>query len=179
MNAPTPTQTYYIDGYNLIYQSDNLRNILHTDLEVARDKLVEQVIRWCATTGNKAHIIFDGQGKRLEQSPNHPVTNLVKILFTSKYKTADTIIERAVYKSKKKNSVIVVSADRGITDLCIGMGALIMNPQHFLTSIQDSQAEINRSIQKTQTKQISTLEDRMDTNILDHLRKIRDELDPH
>lgn len=179
MNAPSPSQTYYIDGYNLIYQSDTLRNMLNTDLEIARDKLIDQIVRWSASTGNRAHIIFDGQGKRLELSPNHPATDQVEILFTSKYKTADSIIERAVYKSKQKNSVIVVSADRGITDLCIGMGALIMNPQHFLTSIQESHVETKRSIQKSQTKQISTLEDRMDSSTLEHLRKIRDELDSH
>lgn len=172
-------QTYYIDGYNLIHHSDSLRNLMDTDFEIARDKLVDLIIRWCASTGNHAKVIFDGQGKRVEQSPNHPSTDLVEIFFTSKHKTADSIIERAVYKSKHKNSVIVVSADRGITDLCMGMGALTMNPQHFLTSIQEARTETERTIRKTQKSQIGTMEDRIDPAVLERLQKLRDDLDPH
>jgi uncharacterized protein len=173
------TQTYYIDGYNIIHHSDSLRKLLNTDFEIARNKLVEKIIRWCAATGNRGILIFDGQGKRMEESPNHPATDLVKILFTSKHKTADSIIERAVYKSKNKNRVIVVSADRAITDLCMGMGALVMNPQHFLTSIQESKNETRRAISNTQTTQIGTLEDRMDPDTIEKLRKMREGLDPH
>ena len=173
------SQTYYIDGYNVIHFSDSLRSLMDVDFELARDKLVDQIIRWCASSGNRAKIIFDGQGKRLEHSRNHPSTELVEIMFSSKHKTADSIIERAVYKSKSKNTVIVVSADRGITDLCMGMGALTMNPLHFLTSINEAQSDTQRSIQNTQKKQLGTIEDSMDPTTLERLQKMRDDLDPH
>ncbi len=175
----TQAQTYYIDGYNLIHFSDSLRRLMDTDFEIARDKLVDQIIRWCVSSGNRAKVIFDGQGKRLEQSHNHPATNLVEVLFTSKHKTADSIIERAVYQSKHKNKVIVISADRAITDLCMGMGALTMNPQHFLTSISEAQSETQRVIQKTNKQHMGSMEDRIDATTLERLQKMREGLDPH
>ena len=171
------SQTYYIDGYNVIHHSEELKRLLHGHFEVARDKLIDQTLRWCAASGEKAKIIFDGQGKRTEGSVNHPDTNLVTILFSSKHKTADMIIERAVFQAPRKESIIVVSADRGITDLCMGKGALVMHPLHFWTTIREAETETKRSIAKTQTKQMGTLEEALDESAIEILERIKKNLE--
>ena len=167
------SQTYYIDGYNVIHHSEELKRLLHGHFEVARYKLIDQTLRWCATSGEKAKIIFDGQGKRTEGSENHPDTNQVSILFSSKHKTADMIIERAVFQAPRKESIIVVSADRGITDFCMGKGALVMHPLHFWTTIRDADTETKRGIAKTQRKQMGTLEDSLDVSARELLERIK------
>ena len=171
------SQTYYIDAYNVIHHSEDLEALLHDHFEVARDKLVEQVLRWSAASGEKAKIIFDGQGERTEASANHPDSGNVEILFSSKHKTADMIIERAVYQARNKGSIIVVSADRGITDLCMGKGALVMHPKYFWTSIREADSETRRSVQKTQTKKMGSLEDSLDDSQRALLERIKKGLD--
>jgi predicted RNA-binding protein with PIN domain len=171
------SQTYYIDGYNVIHHSRELSRLLHGHFEVARDKLIDQTIRWCAGSAETAKIIFDGQGKRTEGSINHPGTQYVSVLFSSKHKTADMIIERAVFQAPRRGSIIVVSADRGITDLCMGKGALVMHPTHFLTMIREADSETKRSIAKTQTKLMGTLEDSLDNSARELLERIRKNLD--
>lgn len=170
-------QTYYIDGYNTIHHCAELEELLRDHFEVARDKLIDRMIRWCAASGEKAKIIFDGQGKRTEASQNHPDTGLVEILFSSKHMTADMIIERAVFQASRKESIIVVSADRGITDLCMGKGALVMHPRHFWESIREMDSETRRSVLKTQTTRMGSLEDALDDAARAHLQRIRRELD--
>ncbi|HIA48393.1 MAG TPA: hypothetical protein EYN96_10600 [Candidatus Hydrogenedentes bacterium] len=170
-------QTYYIDGYNVLHHSSELEELMRDHFEVARDQLIDRIVHWCAASGEKANIIFDGQGKRTEASPNHPDTKLVEILFSSKHLTADMIIERAVFQSSRRESIIVVSADRGITDLCMGKGALVMHPRHFWESIRESDSETRRSVAKTQTTRMGSLEDTLDDSAREHLERIRGELD--
>lgn len=170
-------QTYYIDAYNVMHFSAELEALLRNHFEVARDKLVEQVIRWSSVSGFRAKIIFDGQGKRTTASDNHVDTRLVDILFSSKNKTADMIIERAVAQSNRRDSIIVVSADRGITDFCMGKGALVMHPNHFWTSVREIVSETRRSIEHTQTTKMGLLEDSLDETTLERLARIRKELE--
>ena len=75
-------QTYYIDGYNVLHHNTELEELMRDHFEVARDQLIDRIVHWCAASGEKANIIFDGQGKRTEASPNHPDTRLVEILFS-------------------------------------------------------------------------------------------------
>jgi predicted RNA-binding protein with PIN domain len=170
-------QTYYIDGYNVIHLSGELQALMNTDIELAREGLIEKIMRWCGASGEHAKIIFDGQGQQTQQSPHHDQTGPLEVIFSSKYKTADSIIERAVYKSSSKHAVIVVSADRGITDLCMGMGALVMSPNNFWYSIQETITETTRSIQQTRRGQIGRLEDQWDQETIDKLKRLKKKLD--
>lgn len=171
------SQTYYIDGYNLIHHSPELAQLMRRHFEIARDKLIEEIIRWASASGQHAKLIFDGQGKRTEASQNHPNTQNVEILFSSKNKTADMIIERAVFQSKKRDDIIVVSADRGITDLCMSKGALVMHPNGFWTTLNEASAETSRSIKHTQTTKMGSLEDTLDDKTLSHLEQLRKNLE--
>lgn len=169
--------TYYIDGYNVIHHSPELSQLMRGHFEVARDKLIEEIIRWASASGQHAKLIFDGQGNRTESSDNHSNTKNVQIIFSSKNKTADMLIERAVFQSKRRDEIIVVSADRGITDLCMGKGALVMHPNGFWTTLNEATAETNRSIKNTQTRKMGSLEDMLDDKTISHLEQLRKNLE--
>ena len=171
------SQIYYIDGYNVIHQSPDLEAAFHEDIERAREKLIERVTKWVNSTQDVAKIIFDGQGRRTEASPHHSDSGPVEILFSSKHKTADHIIERAVFQTNRKDAVIVVSADRGITDLCMGMGALVMHPKNFWAQVREAVAETNRAVEyRRESGALGRLEDRFDGNTLQHLDALKERL---
>lgn len=170
-------QTYYIDGYNVLHHCAELEELMRDHFEAARDQFIDRIIHWCAASGERANIIFDGQGKRTEASQDHSDTSLVEILFSSKHLTADMIIERAVFQASRRESIIVVSADRGITDLCMGKGALVMHPHHFWESIRETDSQTRRSVERTQTSRMGSLEDTLDESAREHLERIRGELD--
>lgn len=147
------------------------------DIELAREKLIEAMMRWAVASGETVRIIFDGQGKRTQVSPHHDESGPVDVIFSSKHKTADSIIERGVYRAKVKGSVIVVSGDRAITDLCMGMGALVMHPRNFWQVVNDAGSEMSRAVERRKRSDGSRMEDGWDDDTLDHLKALRERLD--
>lgn len=171
------SQIYYIDGYNVIHESASLQRVFEEDIERAREELIERVSKWVSSTQDVAKIIFDGQGIRTESSPHHPGTTDVEVLFSSKHKSADHIIERAVFQANRKGRVIVVSADRGITDLCMGMGALVMHPRNFWAQVGEAVVEMDRAVQhQSTTGPLGRLEDRFDGDTLNQLEALKKRL---
>lgn len=171
------SQHYIIDGYNLMHLSDGLVNMANRNLESGRDELINRVVRWAGTTDDQVTIIFDGQGRSTGPGDDPHAAPGVTVLFSSKQKTADDIIERAVYKAPRKESVIVVSADRGITQLCMGMGALMMSPDNFWTITQEAQQTVKASIKtQNQSTDANRLEDSLNADTLKKLNELKDKL---
>ena len=48
-----------VDGYNIINAWEELRDLAKTDLENAREKLIDNIIEYAEFTGRKAIIVFD------------------------------------------------------------------------------------------------------------------------
>ena len=48
-----------VDGYNIINSWDELKELSKTDLEHAREKLIDAIIEYAEYTGRKGIIVFD------------------------------------------------------------------------------------------------------------------------
>ena len=72
--------------------------------------------------------------------------------------------------------VVVVTNDRGVRDLCRGMGALVMDAGNFLNSIQESRQDTSEALQRTRQVKPHHLEDRLDEDALALLEKLRKKL---
>lgn len=171
---------YLIDGYNLLHALPEIERLANRHLETAREELAKRISKWCDTTGLRAYLIFDGQGRRSHERTVAGLSDRLRIVFTSHEKSADAIIERAVYDSPRKESVVVVTADRAITSLCLGMGALTMRPEYFLTSLSESVEQVREraDARKTDTEGFGRMEEQLDGGALDALKRLRERLDP-
>jgi predicted RNA-binding protein with PIN domain len=169
--------TYYIDGYNVIHHSSMLRPLAAQDFEAAREALIEKVGRFCAATGCQAKIIFDGRG-RLAQ-PVIPACQYpgLEVTYSPGHQSADAVIERTVYMSSDRRSIIVVSADRGIRDLCRGLNALVMEPDNFLASVREADTDTRITLERIgRPDSLLRVEERLDDAALAKLAKIRREV---
>ena len=169
--------TYYIDGYNVIHHSASLRPLLKYSFENARDALIDQAARFAIATGLQVKVVFDGRGRKAESSAPVLTAPGVEVLYSPGHLTADALIERIVYNSPDRKSVIVVSADRGIRSLCHTLNALVMDPDNFLASVKEKDAltrSIVQNLQKPDTA--SRIEERVDAETAERLRKLRDKL---
>ncbi len=168
------SETYYIDGYNLLHFAPRWKELADHDLEEARRALVIEVSKWCAGTDHTAKIIFDGAGARTEVSEQAGQVWGVEVLYTSRHTSADAIIERGVYDAPARESIVVVSADRGILDLCRGMGAMSMRPEYFLRSMNDTIGDTSaRILNARSSKKMGTVEDLIDEADRENLKKLR------
>lgn len=169
---------YYIDGYNVIYHSEVLKPLALEDFETARDALIEKVARFCVASGHRAKIIFDGRGRR--SKPMVPLAGApnLEVLYSHGQQSADAFIERTVYAAPNPRNIIVVSADRGIRDLCRNLNALVMEPDHFLASIREIDGDTRATIERTQRGDtLRRIENRLEGTALERLLKHKQNLE--
>ncbi len=169
---------YYIDGYNVIYHCSKLRPLALEDFEAARDALIERVARFCGMTRCRAQIVFDGRGRRHERVLPPPGAVGLKITYSAAHQSADSLIERLVYTAHNRRDIQVVSSDRGIRDLCTGLGAFAVHPDNFLGTIDAADAEFDRSIAiSRQADQKPRVEDHLDQDAIDRLNRLKESLE--
>ena len=169
---------YYIDGYNLLHYSSRLRPLLKISFETGRDALVEKVARFCATTGQNVRVIFDGRGRRAEPAPTMPKVPGLEVTYSPGHLTADAFIERQVYISKTRRHLVVVSGDRGLCDLCRGLGALVMSPDNFLVTVREAVGHAREGLQQSHhAHRPLRVEDRLNEDALRYLRNLKTKLE--
>ena len=169
--------TYYIDGYNVLHKSATLRNLLDLDLETARERFIDKIADFCITSGTRVILVFDGMGaQRVETVEHHRSAPGLDVRYAPSHLSADAVIEREVYNERDRLEVIVVTSDQGIRDLVRGMGALTMEPAHFLTNITESGRDVSDALQRTQRNAPEFLEDRLGDAVLDKLRDLKKRL---
>lgn len=171
-------RTYYIDGYNVIHHSTLLRPLAMETFELAREALVEKVSRFCTATGSDAKIVFDGRGRSKNSAVLKNMPG-VEIIYSPGHITADALIERVVYNAPDRRALIVVSADRGIRNICGNLNALVMQPDNFLNAVHESEGETRATLEKMQRPDTQKrVEERLNKKSLDALQRLREKLAP-
>ncbi len=169
--------TYYIDGYNVIHHSAILKPLADEDLEAARDALIEKVARFCTNTGSQTTVVFDGRGDSVEPAAPFGGASTLEVLYSAGGQSADALIEQLVYAAEDRRSIIVVTADRGIRDLCMALGALVMAPDKFLATAREAQDHVARNLERLRRANApGPVQDRLDESARKRLRKLRGEL---
>ena len=168
---------YLIDAYNVMHQCPQLKPLLDRDFEAARDALVERVSRYCGTTGEPAKVIFDGRGRKSKSHAPYRGAPGLEVIYSPGHLTADAVIEREVYSARNRREIIVVTGDRGIRDLCRGLGSLVMAPDNYLSMVDEvltrSSAHLRTTYERFST---NFLEDRLPDQARENLDKLKKRL---
>jgi predicted RNA-binding protein with PIN domain len=98
------------------------------------------------------------------------------VRYAPAHSTADTVIEREVYKGTHRMSCVVVSNDRGLRDLCRGMGALVMEASNYLESLSELQRDVTDTLRQTQIPKPVFLEESLSPEMMEQLRQLKEKL---
>lgn len=126
---------YYIDGYNLLHVLLKNKKTKHIDLEQHRNQLIHLLHEFASLTGSKITVVFDGNSNENIQpylTRKSSSEQKFEILFSSKGSDADSLIEHCIYREIHKDTIFVVSSDRALRDVCVGMGVFVMQPERFI-----------------------------------------------
>jgi predicted RNA-binding protein with PIN domain len=139
-----------VDGYNIIAKLPSLVKAKRKSIEFARARLCELIEAYCDYNGAKGTIVFDGGQREQQEEGDNP-----KVIFSKKGESADTIIESLVYNCDDKINTRVVTDDRAIRNMVVGMGASCISINMFedelksvLSSMKDIVAERECRINK-------------------------------
>ena len=104
------TVIYLVDGYNLMYSIDKIKNIAAVDLISARDKVIDIVSDFQGYVGKECILVFDAYRNNVPI----PVVNKeynIEIVYTKMGQTADMWIEQKAEELDDKYKIFVVTSD--------------------------------------------------------------------
>ncbi|MCR5577507.1 MAG: NYN domain-containing protein [Oscillospiraceae bacterium] len=147
-DAAQRRETVIVDGYNLIFAWDELKELAAERLDLAREKLCDLLSGYAAYTGKRAVLVFDGfrtAGNPGSRSEAHRVS----VAFTKEGETADAYIERLVGEIGKNEAVRVVTSDNLIRLSALRAGVLRCSSKEFAAEVRDVREQIAALLEKS------------------------------
>ncbi|MCQ2423651.1 MAG: NYN domain-containing protein, partial [Clostridia bacterium] len=135
-----------VDGYNVIFAWDTLRELAAVDLPRAREVLTELLVNYAAYTGVHPVVVFDGYrvkgsiGEKTEQSG-------VRVVYTKEGETADAYVEKLLREIGRDYDVRVVTSDGLIQVTAVTAGVLRMSAREFEDEMRRVSGEITAFIE--------------------------------
>ena len=123
---PVLEEYLIVDGYNIIFAWDELKDLAKTNIDSAKDKLKDMLCDYQGYKGCHVMVVFDGY--RVKGSKGNYQKHFdLEVVHTKQDETADMYIERKVHEISSKYKVTVATSD-GLEQLTIlGQGALRMS----------------------------------------------------
>jgi len=123
-----------VDGYNVIFAWDELKELSNINIDSAREALIELLKNYGGINNIKITVVFDGYRAAGNPGSRYMDGN-VEVVFTKEGETADNYIEKTVFSKKKGFDITVVSSDRTVQMTVMGDGALRISSREFYDEI--------------------------------------------
>ena len=131
-----------VDGYNIIFAWDELKELAQVDVAAARAALEDILSNYQGFRKCVVILVFDAY--KVKGNPGSvEKKNNIYVVYTKEAETADAYIEKATYDLGKDHRVRVATSD-GLEQLIIlGHGALRLSARAFKAEIEQAQGEIS------------------------------------
>ena len=156
-------QRYYVvDGYNVIFDWDELHALADRDLSAARERLMDTLCGWAAFTHTRVVLVFDGYkvpgslGEKLDYRGIH-------VVYTKERETGDMYIERFLQQVGKNDHVRVVTSDGLIQLSAVRTGVMRMSSAEFGRQVAEASDQIQAFIARMHQSGGSTIGQRMES----------------
>ena len=139
------TEYLLVDGYNVIFAWEHLKELTERSLDGARQVLINILCNYQGYSKCNLILVFDayrvkGQYREVE------TVNGISIVYTKEAETADMYIEKVSHKLAKNNRVRVVTSDALEQMIILGNGALRVSSLAFLKEVRQAEEEIRNII---------------------------------
>ena len=134
-----------VDGYNIIFAWDSLKDIAKDNLDLAREMLTTKLCNFQGYTQCEVILVFDAYKVKGGTEKVEKVNN-ISVVYTKEAETADAYIERVTHELTKNHRVRVATSD-GLEQLIIlGKGAERVSASMFLKELTDAEDKIREFI---------------------------------
>ena len=133
-----------IDGYNIIFADEYLKDLFARDGGSARDQLVDMLGNYAGYTGSEVTVVFDAYNVPLSEVRKED-RNGVKVVFTAENEPAD-IRMGVMAAAAGDRRVYVVSSDSLVQTDAMTLGALRISSREFLTELARTEEEIREHL---------------------------------
>ena len=142
-NPDGEKQYLLVDGYNIIFAWDFLKELSEVNLEAARGKLMDILCNYQGFTGFTLIVVFDAY--KVKGNPGEVFKyHNIHVVYTKEAETADQYIEKTTHELGHKHRVIVATSDSLEQVIVMGQGARRLSAADFLEEVERAEKEIRR-----------------------------------
>ena len=134
-----------VDGYNIIFAWDELKEISSDSPDAARAILISKLCNYQAMRQNNVIIVFDAYKVKGNQREIEKYGN-VSVVYTKEAETADTYIEKTSRELSRNYKVRVATSDSQVQMIVFGNNAVRVSASEFIEEIKNSEKEMRRFI---------------------------------
>lgn len=158
-----------VDGYNVINNWPEFEAIKDEDLGHAREYLMELLINFQALSGLQVILVFDAH--QVEGQEKVEIINGLRVIYSRKGETADSVIEKLVYSLAKDHRVTVATSDWLQQRIVLGKGGLRISARELRRMVMDRQEESRAHYQLGEKR--DTLSGRLGAEVREILEQLR------
>ena len=161
-----------VDGYNVIFAWEELKELAKVSIEAARDKLMDILCNYQGYKKCVLILVFDAykvEGEVLEIQKYHNI----HVVYTKEAETADQYIEKVVHHIGRKYHVTVVTSDGVEQVITMGQGGTRISSRDFLDEIEYTRKLIAQDNEKQRDSDRNYLFDHADEEFVRKMEKIR------
>lgn len=134
-----------VDGYNIIFDWTELKELAANNLESARVSLMETLCNYQGFTGITVILVFDAYRVRGSCGEVSKYKN-IHLVYTKEAETADQYIEKTVHRIGKNNNVTVATSDALEQIIIFGAGARRMSAAGLKEEVLRIEKEIKEHL---------------------------------
>ena len=136
-----------LDGYNLIYSWDQLKELADFSLEKARETLMDILSNYVAYTKTELVLVFDAYLVK-DGTGSDFTHDGYRVVFTKQDETADAFIEKMMHELGPNYNITVVTGDRLLQFSAVHSGILRMTAEEFRDDLTRVGNQINDFLRK-------------------------------
>ncbi len=136
-----PREAYLlVDGYNVIFAWEELKELAAQNLDGARGKLLDLLCDYQAVKGCNLIAVFDAY--RLAGHPTEALDyHNIHVVYTREAETADQYIERFAHENGRRYDVTVATSDALEQIIIVGQGCKLLSSRELKEEMERTAAE--------------------------------------
>ena len=165
-------QYLLVDGYNIIFAWDELKELAQVNVDSARTKLMDILSNYQGYKKCVVILVFDAykvEGFQGEVSRYHNIY----VVYTKEAETADQYIEKTVHRIGHDSQVTVATSDRLEQVIILGQGGRRMSARDLYEEIRLTNEEIRRESRSRRQSGRNYLFNYLDDETADYMEEIR------
>lgn len=161
-----------VDGYNVIFSWEELKELAEVNIDGARTKLMDILSNYQGFKNCTLILVFDAykvEGHECEITKY----NNIHVVYTKEAETADQYIEKVVHQIGRKYKVTVATSD-GLEQVIIrGQGAALLSARELRDEISLVKEQIRMENDRRTQEGKNYLFDHLSENLVDYMEDVR------
>lgn len=161
-----------VDGYNVIFAWEDLKELAKVNIEGARNKLMDVLCNYQGFRKCNLILVFDAykvQGQELGVQKYHNIY----VVYTKEAETADQYIEKVVHEIGRKYHVTVATSDNVEQVVTLGQGGKLLSARELRMEVEEVQRQIREEYLNRPQKGKNYLFDYLDEEISGQMEEVR------